>query len=539
MDRVRTCKLGFSFLYCSQKPDSPTFTFAHLPLLALLARSGVAQEGFGLAAQLFQLSTSSSVDNAKLRWAIIEDATDYLVLRSVDSGSYSQIDSLHGDSYDDYGLAVGSTYDYQITALNGVTSIGTSEVVSLQPFSPSGSYNTYSNIQGSNLDLQSNLYADGVYYQYNYESFSNGSMEALVQQTSSNGYSFSGNTVVLTGQTVCASVGYSCLLQRIDFEKNPVTGDFVMWAHLENTANYDLAQVAVAYATPGQAFTFAGTYRPLDYDSRDETFFVDGDDGYLISATDTNTNMNIYALTSNWTAVASLVQEVYIDDYREAPSMVKYDGYYYLFTSRAAGWYPSQPEYIAAQSLTGPWSNPVVVGNTATFCSQSGSVMQLNNGQFAMISSVWAANWSPSAGANYDLFLPTSFSPSGGYASYNYYEQVAYSDQITTVNQAVYGIQAGQILSNTYPATTNAGTTNLAYANDGTQDNPNQTWVPDTFPFWYQIDLGADHTIKAVDLTTNMVQGSETYYQFNVTGSTDGETFTLLANQMDNTSTLR
>lgn len=38
-----------------------------------------------------------------------------------------------------------------------------------------------------------------------------------------------------------------------------------------------------------------------------------------------------------------------------------------------------------------------------------------------------------------------------------------------------------------------------------------------------------------VDLTTNMVQGSETYYGFNITGSNDGSSFDLLLDQSKNT----
>lgn len=511
------------------------FYFVGFLALASLVRLSAAESSFGLAAQLFQLAGSSAVDNAKLRWALVSNVTSYQVLRSVGSGSYSQIASVTGDSYDDYDLSTHSSYSYKIAAMKGSTSVAESDVSTLQPFKPSGSYDIYDNVGGSNQSIKSDLEANGVYYQYNYEQYPNGSVKAFVEQTSTNGYDFTGHKVILTGQDICASVNYSCLLQRITFVKNPATGDFVMWAHLENTQNYDLAQVAVAYGKPGKNFTFAGTFRPLGYQSRDESIFVDGDDCYLISATDENTNMNIYSMTSNWTAIANLTKEVYINDYREAPSMIKNNGWYYLYTSRAAGWYPSQPEFIASTSITGHYTNPVVVGNTATFASQSGTMTQLTNGQWVMISNVWAANWNPAAGPNIDLFLPAAFSASGGYCTYNYYAKVAYSDNITTANQAMYGIQSGKIVSNYKNATSNAGTKNIGYANNGVQDNVNQMWVPKKFPFYYQIDLGAEYQITEVDLTTNLYTGSETYYQFNVTGSADGKDFTLLANQMKNT----
>lgn len=507
---------------------------AYIWTLLALTPSAIAAE-FGLTGQLFQLSSGSSVNNIKLRWASVSGATTYSVARSTGSGSYSTISSAGGDSYDDYGLTVGSTYSYQISALQGATVMQMSNVVSMAPYTPSGTYSTYDNTKASTASIKSNLYADGVYYQYNYQSFSNGSMEALVQQTSTDGYTFTGSTTVLTGQTVCASVGYSCHLERITYSLHPSTQQIIMWAHLEDTANYDLAQVAVAYAIPGQAFAFGGTYRPLGHDSRDLTFYVDGSAGYLISATNTNTDMNIYSLTSNWTAVADLVVTVNKGAYREAPAMIKSNGWYYLFTSRAAGWFPSQPQYIAAQSVSGPWSPPVVVGNTATFATQSGSVVTLPNNQSAMLADRWSANWTPTAGDNRELMLPLALSPSNAFATYNFYKTVQYSDSHLTAEQAIYGVQTGKILSNYQPSSSSAGTTNLSSANDATQDVPTSYWIPSSVPFWYQVDLGTPRVVSQVDLTTNMVQGSETYYRFNVTGSTDGIEFATLADRSDNT----
>ncbi len=52
---------------------------------------------------------------------------------------------------------------------------------------------------------------------------------------------------------------------------------------------------------------------------------------------------------------------------REAPSVVKIDSWYYVFSSRASGWLPSEPRYVLATSLEGPYSDGIAMGNTATF----------------------------------------------------------------------------------------------------------------------------------------------------------------------------
>lgn len=275
---------------------------------------------------------------------------------------------------------------------------------------------------------------------------------------------------MLSGQTVCASVANDgCHLERITFLQHPTTNQIVMWGHFENTANYDLAQVAVAYADPGEQFTFGGTYRPLGYDSRDLTFFADGANAYLVSSFDTNTNMNIYGLTPNWTYVTEVVAEVYPKQYREAPAMAKSNGTYYLYTSRASGWYPSLPEYITATDLKGPWTDAEVMGNTATFATQSGNVNQFADGRYMMAADRWSANWSPANGPNRQLYLPMSVADGAPFAAGKYYPSVRYDSSVTTSGQSFFGVQTGKIVSVGKPGSSDAGSANISLANDGIQ----------------------------------------------------------------------
>lgn len=505
-------------------------------LAALAIRYTYAQ--IGLSAQLFQINEGFGVNNAKLAWDItgLDVGTSQSVQRATSGGPFVTIATVTGNTYDDYNLRISQAYSYRITSSSGMT-----DSVSVTPFAAPSDYSTYDNTVPSSLAIKSQIQLDGVYYQYNYVSGSDESWY-IQQQTSSDGYDFSGDVSVLNSSVVCAPINTTCHLERTTFLQHPITNDVVMWAHLENTANYDLAQVACAYGLPGADLTFCGTYRPLGHDSRDLTFWADdsqGDNtGYLISATDTNTNINIYQLTSNWTSIASLANTVLVKQYREAPAMIKQNEEYYLFTSRAAGWYPSAPSVIWTSDITGNWSASEIPGDAATYATQSGSVVQIGD-SYAMLPDRWSANWSPAAPPNRELCLPISF-PQGeaGYARYHFYRTVQYAGQGASIagDQAFFGVQSGNILSRSQPLTaTPSGGSNLALANDGVENNSTGYFTPAGVPFNLTVDLGTTYEITQVDLATKMVQGSETYYQYTVVGSVDGTTFEQIYSQENNT----
>lgn len=498
----------------------------------LLAPLGAAAE-IALLPQLFQLSGSTAVNNAKLAWNLVSSSSPvkYQISRKAGSGSYQVIGTAPGDTYDDYGLTVGTAYSYQIAAISGSKTIDSSPAATVTPYNPASGLSTYDNTQTSSLRTKSKIFANGVYYQYTCNAGSNG-FANVTQATSSDGYTFSGSKNVLDASVVCKSIGAACSLERCSFTLNPTTGRVVMWAHLENAQNYDLAQVASADGVPGQTFTFDGTYRPLGHDSRDIGFFADTDNkAYLISATDTNTNLNIYALTANWTYVSSLLETVQPGGNREAPSMIKTGGYYYLFSSKAAGWYPSNPEYISSTNIAGPWSASRIIGNTATYAAQSGSVVQVGSAGYVMLPDRWGANWAPTAPPNREYALPMSLS--GGYASFAFYPRVAYSDSANNL----FGVQAGRIRSVGAPTSASpGGGSNLTLATDGVADVQAAYFKPASVPFSVSVDLGQAYQIREVDLTTYLYPGSECYYQFTVVGSNDGKTNTTLASNTANTA---
>lgn len=249
---------------------------------AFLATAITAQRG--LTAQRFSIGSSGSANNVKLAWDVAGSTiNNYTVQRKSGSAAYSSIGSTAGNTFDDYGLAVGTNYTYQVTSASAK-----SNEASAQPFNvPSSGYSTYSNTQTSTATRRSRIYASKVYYQYTYVDDGNGHFH-IQQETSDAGYTFSDPKTVLTSDTVCADLqNKTCKLERTAFALNPTTGNVVMWAHFENAQDYSLGQVASAHAKPGSNFTFDGHEQPLGHDSRDLGFFADTDNSaYLISATD-------------------------------------------------------------------------------------------------------------------------------------------------------------------------------------------------------------------------------------------------------------
>ncbi|MEH1125225.1 RICIN domain-containing protein [Micromonospora sp. CPCC 206061] len=224
---------------------------------------------------------------------------------------------------------------------------------------------------------------------------------------------------------------------------NSSTGQYVLWMHWENGSDYGQARVAVATSsTVDGNYTYRGSFRPLGYDSRDMTVFRD-DDGtaYLISATRVNADLNIYRLTSDYLGVASLVQTLWVGQYREAPAMFKRNGVYFLFTSGATGWSPNQARYATASSVTGSWTSPTNVGNSITYGSQSAYVVPVqgtSTTSYLYLGDRWAGAWGGKANDSKYVWLPLSF-PSNTSLSMTWYPRV----NIDTATGAVSGNGSG------------------------------------------------------------------------------------------------
>lgn len=490
----------------------------------------------------FALQGGENVNNIKLEWNSVNDATTYVLSRSeTEDGLYTQLSSSSATIYDDYDLLPDRTYYYKVTAIGAEGTIMTSPSSSTRTFSmPSSGLKNYDNTKVSVFEQKSKLFFDGVYYKYVFESDDSG-FNRVVEQTSSDGIHFSGERVVLS--KIDNAELNACKFESVNIVKRGT--QVVMWAHYENNEDYTLARVSSISGTPGGSFTYHGSFQPQGNQSRDLTFFADDDDsGYLISASNDNATLKMYKLTPDWTEVLSAGEfpaiTLLADQHREAPAMIKQNGWYYLFTSQTAGWYPSQGGYIAAQTLQSLASATLrPVGNTVTYGAQSGSIAKIGD-HYAMMANRWSGGWAtpdPALNGAWSSQRMLPITLNSGYATYEYYTNIHYNAE----EGILIPVQSGKILSLDKPTLTDSDTAGVAgytgnKANDGIDNNTSNFYQPATNSgnFTWTVDLGKESIISQIDVTFRITRGSETYSQYILSASKDGNSFTTIKDQSDN-----
>ncbi len=240
-----------------------------------------------------------------------------------------------------------------------------------------------------------------------------------------------------------------CIIERPKVVFNAATRRFVMWFHHEpRDGGYAGARSGVAVAErPAGPYRFLGTFRPnagiwpenvsedqrrpldaaeaealarlelpggpLPYYpkrtlfrrdfaggqmARDQTLFVD-DDGsaYHVYSSEANGTLHISLLSDDYTRPAGRYARVFPGRFHEAPSLMKWRGRYFLFSSSCTGWAPNEARVSVADSIWGPWEelgNPCLGKGSEianTFGSQAAYVLPVagNRDAFIFIADRW------------------------------------------------------------------------------------------------------------------------------------------------------
>jgi len=318
---------------------------------------------------------------------------------------------------------------------------------------------------------------------------------------------------------------------------NEATGQWVFWAHYDN-GSYTLAQVLVA-TSPDECgpYTVQSEFRPQGYQSRDENIFKD-DDGsaYLISASNryggANDTMAIFKMTPDYLGIDSSVPPTWLFDhlFREAPAVAKSGGTYFLVTSQAAGWFPSQGGYAASSAMLSGWSALVNLGNSSTWGGQSANIITINGTQattFVLVLDHLGGNSLRDTGS---LWLPLILDNDAQTATLDWYTswQVDMTTGLLTLPSIVNAALGG-----TASATSSAPANPPFQANDGIYTTRWQA-ATTSFPASWTVDLGSPQPIQEVNLSWYMVKGSEPYYKYTIGYSLDGINYTTL-DHTDNT----
>ncbi|KAF2198012.1 Arabinanase/levansucrase/invertase [Delitschia confertaspora ATCC 74209] len=158
----------------------------------------------------------------------------------------------------------------------------------------------------------------------------------------------------LLSQTSSGDLGPNRVVERPKVIYNKSTKQYVLWMHIDSS-NYGDAKVGVATGSSvcGK-YNYKGSFRPLNFESRDMGLFVDDDEkGYLLTE-DRKNGLRINLLSDDYLTVKS---STYLwKDSIEAPALLKKNGVYFMFGSKLTGWDPNDNVYSTATKLSGPWS---------------------------------------------------------------------------------------------------------------------------------------------------------------------------------------
>lgn len=352
---------------------------------------------WAVTATPFKLVGENEVKNVKINWMQRNDADVYKIYRNG-----TLIGETRGDTYDDYGLSLGENYTYHVEGYKEGRKIATSEPQSAMPFRPSQDCDVYDNLNGQYLKNRkggiAGMKIGNLYFSYRLErKKKNVSGQEKDGWLLSESYSKTGKEGSWsTPREIVFYPGVN--FEGIGFRYNEKTGKVVLSAHYEDQGGYTAAKIFLAQITPKGGIEVGTMERPLGYDSRDQALFIDDDGtGYLLSATNMNSDINIYKLDETWTRPVALVNTICKGQHRETPSIIKKDGEYYFFSSKASGWYPSQAMYASAEKLDGVWTSLREIGNNSTFGAQFNNIQRrgTNHETFGVWSYHWGAQYPP------------------------------------------------------------------------------------------------------------------------------------------------
>lgn len=491
---------------------------------------------WAITATVFKLAGEKEVRSVKLNWMQRDDADLYKVYRDG-----KLIGEAKGNTYDDYDLAIGKTFTYYVEAFKDRKKVATAASQQATTFTPIGNVTVYDNLNGRYITKETVNKPQGIKIGNLYFSYKMENIEKEVDGQSVKGWLASesySNTGIKGSWSIPRELAFypNVKFEGIGFRYNEKTGKVILSAHYEDQNGYSAAKIYLAQITPKGELEVGTMDRPLGHDSRDQSLFIDDDDtAYLLSATNMNKDINIYKLDDSWTKPISLVNTICEGLHRETPAIIKKDGEYYFFSSKASGWYPSQTVYASASALGGEWTPVREIGNNTTYDAQFNGIRMIG-----AISGVWSYHW----GAQRKYKTPEGNFPrisiaafNKGYASMDYYRYIEFHDEY-----GIIPIQNGKNLTLNTPVTSavpGAKGINADCITDGANlessayfQKSSSATVSD--PYLFTIDMQKEAKISEINLSTRLVNGSETAYKYTIEGSLDKKSYTMLVDGRTN-----
>lgn len=488
-----------------------------------------------LTALPFATNAKGNVDNIALYWGSSLSADEYEIYRAGTDGNFQLVYTGKGTSWQDYSLPLGE-YTYKMKMRYGSTVLESGETKAESHAMPDVEFKVIDNQNAAGgLSTRAGFYSDGLYYSYNL-SVSNGRAK-VTEQTSKDGYHFSGSARTVLDDSAHELLK-SCKIESTKMVYVESLNKVVLVAHWEKPDGYADGKLLLATCTPGEEFTLHGIWNPEGIEVRDMSIFVDDDDtGYLLAAANepgqgANATIYVFRFTDDFTGIDSIAVKLFENQYREMPNVVKLDGWYYLFVSQTAGWYPSSGAYASSRSMTEGWSELREIGNTSTFSSQSSWIAVLGEGgkhSYLM----HAYRWIAGEGTSTTMLAPITFSD--GIAYYDYFPKILYNAETGDM----VPLASGKLLSQGCPVTSTLGSAPGSEPSNITDGNYFSAYTADSasWPVSLTIDLGRECELTNIQISWYICKGSEGYYMYDVYGSADGETWEVLCENSDEKKT--
>ena len=314
-------------------------------------------------------------------------------------------------------------------------------------------------------------------------------------------------------------------------------GKYVLGVHREPSNNYNLAHFMLVSCYPNNGrpygeITYSG--RPFGFESRDQRIFVDND-GTAYAMCSALGDSHIFKLDPDWKEPVEHTNQIFRGAYRETPDILRYGDWYFNFSSRQSGWYPSQAQYAMTQNIGGTWSSLRDFSNVVTFGAQFNGIRTDSYGDgktaYGFYSYRWSNQWNGIAQES--AGNPRRFSIlniNGDYASSHWFNNIVYYPA-----HGYVGVRPGRNLSlgKRVTAPSNQRQENLQAVTDGIETASAAHYRNDA-AYRLDIDLERASVIREITVTTRVVNGSESPCQYTLSGSIDGSNWTQLADASSN-----
>ncbi|WP_129311542.1 family 43 glycosylhydrolase [Streptomyces sp. L2] len=253
---------------------------------------------------------------------------------------------------------------------------------------------------------------DGYYYWFGENTFPNGPFASVPIYRSSDlrTWEFRNSALVQSSAPELQRAG----VYRPRVIYNASTHQYVLFVRKENYPS-PMTENKVAVATSPTVdgtYTYRGSFRPMGYKSFDMTVFRDTDGrAYLISTTNGQKDQTIFRLAPDYLSVAARVTTLH-GVAREAQSVFKRNGVYFMVSSGTTGWNPNQQKYTTATSMAGPWSGQTNLGDSIGYGSQVTSIVPVQGSRttsYLYMGDRWAQPWHGVHNDSEYVWLPLRF----------------------------------------------------------------------------------------------------------------------------------